>query len=112
MGSSVSTAELRDEESLPLRSGTLRCRVSQVEKLAVERRGGARLARVTDLRLAPVAPGVATFQNVTRTPNCSVRGSPTAVTVLKVATGDDGYDPVPNVVLRATGLTRLVRLNA
>ena len=51
-------------------------------------------------------------QNDTRIPNCSVRGSPTAVTVLNDDTGFDGYDPVPNVVLRVIGLTRLVKLNA
>src|SRR4029453_10362037 len=41
-----------------------------------------------------------------------VRGSPTAVTVLKDGTGFDGYDPGPNVLLRVIGFTRSVRLNA
>src|SRR4029453_8036807 len=39
-------------------------------------------------------------------------GSPTAVTVLNDGTGFDGYDPDPNVVIRAIGFTRSVRLNA
>jgi hypothetical protein len=52
------------------------------------------------------------FQNVTRTPNCSVRGSPTAVTVLNAASGLDGYEPVPNEAFRVTGLIRSVRLKA
>ena len=59
---------------------------------------------------AMISPG---GQNVTRTPNCSVRGSPTAVTGLNV---DTGIRRIRRRCRRSCSasrlLTRLVRLNA
>src|SRR3982751_2169339 len=43
-------------------------------------------------------------QKVSRTPSCSVLGSPTAVICPNAADGASGYSPAPKFVFRATGL--------
>ena len=44
-------------------------------------------------------------QNLTRSPNCSDRGSPTAVIWPKVGDGFVGYAPAPKFVLRVSAFT-------
>src|SRR4030095_8541694 len=51
-------------------------------------------------------------QKVSRMPNCSVHGSPTAVHVLKLTTGFLGYAPAPKMLFRVMLFTRSVTLNA